>query len=95
MGMVLQSFTVSAVVSRKAKNIFFSPVCAIPFSKTQGLYSSCYFTVALCLPFACVLTLRSVNSPPSADLFVFEMSVLMLLLIFLNSTLVTGAKDRK
>lgn len=51
--------------------------------------------MTLYLLFACVLTLHSVDSPPSADLFVFEMPVLMLLLIFLNSTLVTDANDRK
>lgn len=49
--------------------------------------------MALCWLFACGST--PVNLPPSADLFVFEMSVLMLLLIFLNSSLVTDTNDRK
>lgn len=60
----------------------------------MAVWAGC-FTMALCLLFACLLTLHFVNSPPSAELFVFEMSKLMLLLIFLNSSLVTDTNDRK
>lgn len=45
--------------------------------------------------FACALALKSVNCLTSSDLFVLQMAVPMLLLIFLNSDLVTDTNDRK
>lgn len=83
---------------QKGEETAFSAQClSLPYhlvpheSFTAG--AGCFAMVSRLL-FACALT-KSVDSLTSTDLFMLEMSVPVLLLVFLNSDLVTDTNDRK